>query len=1055
MPMSTSTAIPLISMIKSTSSATLLFSSSSSTLSTPVTASTVALAHSPSPRSIELVEFPAPSSASYSPRSPTRHRADSPRSAKKNTRGGRGGRFTTVAANTPPDTAAAPAPTRWWRKAEGYFTGLDGAADGKTKGKNKDRIGKWEDQEDQAEDRYYQEEEEDFARDWRKAKRLRWETPHTEDDVMKFSHSIQFNAVPDWSSHYIAYSNLKKLIYSLEKQVHHRQDDSGENVESAPLLDSHVDTDTIFRRSLDGELNKVCSFYETTEVELYDEVENVLKDEEKYVEETTGLNMDPVGDTMVRTRTLSFDSRRRSSLLQTLGFGGGGGGGGAGANPRASTASNSVDGDHPANGDVDSDDDMDMDEAARQDSRRRSSFKDYHKHSIGDPLERAVSDMSESRVLAGAPDQDVPVDPNYSALYNAGMTLKKRIISVYVSLCDLKSFIQLNRTGFAKALKKYDKTLDRSLRRPYMNTTVSTAYPFTSPTIDALNDRIAKMEQIYADLVTKGDLALSKRELRLHLREHVVWERNTVWREMIGIERKAQAANMGVRRTLLAGDQDPLTAQRQGDEQEPTTKEFVTPVGRCPVPLWLLSSTFFMLVVIVIIFCVMLGLPIMKKPEQQNCLAMLVFVSLLWATEVIPLFVTSLLIPFLTVVLRILRSDEKPYVRLDTKHATGAAFAAMWTPVIMLLLGGFTIAAALSKYDIARRMATFVLSKAGTKPRIVLLTNMFVSMILSMFISNVAAPVLCFSIIQPMLRNLPTDSRFSKALILGIALASNIGGAASPIASPQNIIALQNMNPSLSWGTWFFIALPVCIICILLIWILLLVTFHPGRGTTIVPIRPVKDRYSGVQWFISVVTVLTIILWCISHQLEETFGDMGVIAIIPLVLFFGTGILTKEDFNNFLWTIIILASGGLCLGHAVTSSGLLHTIATAITERVADFSLYGVLVTFTGLILVVATFISHTVAALIMLPLVEQVGAGMDHPHPNLLVMGSALMCSVAMGLPTSGFPNMTAIMMEVPETGQRYLRVRHFLTRGIPASIMSFGVVVTVGYGLMVVAGL
>ena len=31
------------------------------------------------------------------------------------------------------------------------------------------------------------------------------------NDNMKFSHSIQFNAVPDWSSHYIAYSNLKKL----------------------------------------------------------------------------------------------------------------------------------------------------------------------------------------------------------------------------------------------------------------------------------------------------------------------------------------------------------------------------------------------------------------------------------------------------------------------------------------------------------------------------------------------------------------------------------------------------------------------------------------------------------------------------------------------------------------------------------------------------------------------------------------------------------------------------------------------------------------------------
>ena len=30
-------------------------------------------------------------------------------------------------------------------------------------------------------------------------------------EEMKFSHSIQFNAVPDWSSNYIAYSNLKKL----------------------------------------------------------------------------------------------------------------------------------------------------------------------------------------------------------------------------------------------------------------------------------------------------------------------------------------------------------------------------------------------------------------------------------------------------------------------------------------------------------------------------------------------------------------------------------------------------------------------------------------------------------------------------------------------------------------------------------------------------------------------------------------------------------------------------------------------------------------------------
>ena len=112
------------------------------------------------------------------------------------------------------------------------------------------------------------------------------------------------------------------------------------------------------------------------------------------------------------------------------------------------------------------------------------------------------------------------------------------------------------------------------------------------------------------------------------------------------------------------------------------------------------------------------------------------------------MFVTSLLIPFLAVVLRIMRSEEKPYTRLDAGEAAKLVFASMWTPVIMLLLGGFTIAAALSKYDIARRMATFVLSKAGTSPRRVLVMNMFVSMFLSMWISNVAAPVLCYSIIQ-------------------------------------------------------------------------------------------------------------------------------------------------------------------------------------------------------------------------------------------------------------------------------------------------------------------
>ena len=71
---------------------------------------------------------------------------------------------------------------------------------------------------------------------------------------------------------------------------------------------------------------------------------------------------------------------------------------------------------------------------------------------------------------------------------------------------------------------------------------------------------------------------------------------------------------------------------------------------------------------------------------------------------------------------------------------------------------------------------------------------------------------------------------------------------------------------------------------------------------------------------------------------------------------------------------------------------------------------YGVLCVFSALTLVIATFISHTVAALIILPLVYDIGDAMEPAHPNLLVMAAVLMCSAAMALPTSGFPNMSEL---------------------------------------------
>ncbi|KAF8420124.1 SPX domain-containing protein [Tirmania nivea] len=846
---------------------------------------------------------------------------------------------------------------------------------------------------------------------------------------MKFSHSIQFNAVPDWSSHYLAYSSLKKLIYTLEKQTFGRETEDSDT-ERSVLITERSDPDIVFRKALDKELQKIVKFYTEKEGELFREIDDLARDMQEWERNVATF------DEQLGNPEVSGGSRSIGDALATFRI--------------------------PSRRHAPDDDDSDDDDVYEDESNTTGLLRKLKKRpsTIGRHSAYEGASRSGSRPGMRRRSSTTGLDDfqrmKRNALFEAQLSLAKRCVALFVSLRELKSYIQLNKTGFSKALKKYDKTLMRSLRQPYMESVVNQAYPFQESTMRSVDGKIATTERMYTRLATDGDIEVARRELRLHLREHVVWERNTVWREMIGIERKAQAANMGLKRTLLGSDPEPGEERLQGDDPyQAGGKKFHTPFGKVTCPSWLFSGNFFVLLACVCIFVLLLTMPIMNNKVQQHCLAMLVFVSLLWATEVIPLFVTSLLIPFLVVLLGVVRSDMKPYARLGAKDSAKYIFAAMWTPVIMLLLGGFGIAAALSKYDIAKMMATFVLSKAGTRPRTVLLTNMFVAWFLSMWISNVAAPVLCYSIIQPLLRNLPVDSKFPKALILGIALSSNIGGMASPIASPQNIIAIQNMSPSPNWLQWFFITTPVCIASIVIIWLLLLITFRPSRGTVIVPIRPTKDKFTGVQYFVSIVTIVTIGLWCVSHQLEDVFGDMGVIAVLPLVLFFGTGILTKEDFNNFLWTIIILAAGGLSLGKAVNSSGLLHIIAKAVKENVDGMSLYGVLVTFCAMILVVATFISHTVAALIILPIVQQVGMGMKDPHPNLLVMGSALMCSAAMGLPTSGFPNMTAIMTENPHSGHRYLRVKHFLTRGVPSSVLTFFVVVTIGYGLMRISGM
>jgi phosphate transporter len=287
----------------------------------------------------------------------------------------------------------------------------------------------------------------------------------------------------------------------------------------------------------------------------------------------------------------------------------------------------------------------------------------------------------------------------------------------------------------------------------------------------------------HAQLAHGGDVAASKRELDRKLDDVVHFNRANVWREQALLERGRLAAN------VTPAHADPTPWLRR-------------PIGVAAV---LLLAAF--------VFALLLTLPTMEHRNQRNCLAMLVLLSILWCTEVIPLYVTSMLVPVLTVLLGVLPHHQHPDRSMPAEKAAHKVFEvcrlcrclhpfcatpsvcrcesvgcslapghwwspverqrhlsvkasallcrnghhmhgsvqAMFSPVIMLLLGGFAIAAALSKHYIAKAAAASILSRVS-KPNSIVLATMFVATFASMWISNVAAPVLCFSLVQPILR---------------------------------------------------------------------------------------------------------------------------------------------------------------------------------------------------------------------------------------------------------------------------------------------------------------
>lgn len=193
--------------------------------------------------------------------------------------------------------------------------------------------------------------------------------------------------------------------------------------------------------------------------------------------------------------------------------------------------------------------------------------------------------------------------------------------------------------GFRKILKKFDKVTECDLQKKYMSTVLSQSYPFRDETQKKLDEALQSIIPLYARVMTRGDANEALRQLRIQLREHVVWERNTIWRDMIGLERKGWSGagtGLNARRASLGGGtglDKPILLQKELEGPDEQVQVLSTPLGKFRLPSWLTKEAVGGIIAVAAfigILCSNFG----DRVEERNCLAILVFASIFWALEV-------------------------------------------------------------------------------------------------------------------------------------------------------------------------------------------------------------------------------------------------------------------------------------------------------------------------------------------------------------------------------------------------------------------------------------
>lgn len=402
---------------------------------------------------------------------------------------------------------------------------------------------------------------------------------------------------------------------------------------------------------------------------------------------------------------------------------------------------------------------------------------------------------------------------------------------------------------------------------------------------------------------------------------------------------------------------------------------------------------------------------------QQRVIAIFVMAVMLWITEAIPAWATSIAIIFVLLFcvsnssFNFLQGNEGQYGQLLDSVGIMACFA---DPTIILFLGGFILAIAATKSGLDVWMAKTLIKPFGKKSENVLLGFLLITGVFSMFISNTATAAMMLTFLTPVFKALPANGKGRIALTMSIPIGANLGGMGTPIGTPPNAFAYKvlndpaGLNMQIGFGQWMMIMGPLVIVLLLIAWVVLK-KFFPFTQKTIELNIEGDMSHNWRTAVVGITFAITILLWIMGKYVGV---NSNTVAMLPIAVFAITGVITAKDLQKIDWGVIWMVAGGFALGLALNGTGLAKVAIQAIPF--GEWSPIVILIIAGLVCYFLSNFISNTATAALMIPILTVVCEGMGDKlsvigGTSTMLIGIAVAASAAMTLPISTPPNAIA----------------------------------------------